>query len=497
MNFLLQSLASLRWQDAFDILLNGYMLFRLYVLFRGTNVIRMVIMIAILWVLQRMAVGMGLIVTSWAMQGTIAAAALIVIIVFRNEIASVLQTRSLKSFFWGIPQRQTQTPIEIIVESVYLLARHKLGALIVLPLKKGIESVVHGGLPWQGKLSREMLLSIFWHGTPVHDGAAIIQGDKVVEVAAILPLSRRNDLPSHFGTRHRAAVGLAEQTDAIIIVVSEERGEVTVFNDRSSKNIKTESELARVLREHAGTLPTANGARRQIVELAGAALICLLVITGIWISFARGFETLVSLEVPVEFMNRDPKMELFSASTSSVKLQLSGSGSLIKSIRPDQVKVQLSLAKAVAGSNKIAISRDNVVLPPGIQLKQIEPQDIQVNLDVPGHKMLPIQPVWSGKLPPDLILENAYTVPATVKVVGGSLNFNEIDTIYTENIPLEKITTNGPMSVRLSLMPSSLKLADESLNQVKLIYTLVKRPSPSGDEVESKTPLSEDPPVSN
>jgi DNA integrity scanning protein DisA with diadenylate cyclase activity len=81
----------------------------LYVLFRGTNVIRMIMAIAMLWMLERMAVNMGLIVTSWAMQGIIAAAALIVIIVFRNEIASVLQTRNFKSFFWGFPQRQIQT----------------------------------------------------------------------------------------------------------------------------------------------------------------------------------------------------------------------------------------------------------------------------------------------------------------------------------------------------------------------------------------------------
>ena len=170
--------AGLRWQDIVDILLNSYILFRLYVLFRGTNVIRMIMAIGMLWMLERLAVNMGLIVTSWAMQGIIAAAALIVIIVFRNEIAGVLQTRDFKSFFWGFPQRQDQTPVDIIVESVYELARRKLGALIVLPLQKSIETVVQSGIPWQGKLSREMLLSIFWHGTPVHDGATIVQGDQ-------------------------------------------------------------------------------------------------------------------------------------------------------------------------------------------------------------------------------------------------------------------------------------------------------------------------------
>lgn len=136
MDPLFPSFLGLRWQDGIDIILNSYILFRLYVLFRGTNVIRMVVAIAMLWMVERLALAMGLIVTSWAMQGIIAVAALIIIIVFRNEIAGVLQTRSLRSFFWGIPQQQIHTPIEIIVDSVYELARHKLGALLVLPMKK-------------------------------------------------------------------------------------------------------------------------------------------------------------------------------------------------------------------------------------------------------------------------------------------------------------------------------------------------------------------------
>jgi uncharacterized protein (TIGR00159 family) len=479
---LIQSLVSMRWQDIVDILLNSYILFRLYVLFRGTNVIRMVIGIAMLWVLERVAMNMGLIVTSWAMQGIIAAAALIIIIVFRNEIAGVLQVRILRSFFWGIPQRQTQTPIDIIVESVYELARHKLGALIVLPLKKGIESEVHGGVPWQGKLSREMLLTVFWHGTPVHDGATVIQGDQIVEVAAILPLSKSTDLPSHFGTRHRAAFGLAEKTDALVIVVSEERGEVTVFKDGAIIPIKDAIDLDRVLREHAGTVHTTKQARHRSMELGLAAMICLIAITAIWFSFARGFETFVTLEVPVEFMNREPKMELLATSASNVTLQLSGSGSLIRSLRPEQVKVKLDLAKAVTGNNQIAVTRDSIVLPPGISLKQVEPQVLEVNLDVPGQKNLPIQPDWTGKLPTGLIMEDVRIIPDMVKVTGSSVALKGIQTIYTEKIPLDNITTDGAVSVGLMLLPSYLKLNDESKNHVEVIYTIVRRPPPADND---------------
>ena len=483
MDPLVQSLVGLRWQDIFDILLNSYILFRLYVVFRGTKVIRMLVAICILWILERMAMSIGLIVTSWAIQGIIAVAALIIIIVFRNEIAGVFRARSFKSFFWGIPRHQIQPPIEIITESVYELARHKLGALIVLPLKKGIEDVVQGGILWQGRLSREMLLSIFWHGTPVHDGAIVIQGDQIVEVSTILPLSKNQDLPSHFGTRHRAAAGLTEQTDALVLVVSEERGEITLFKDSSIINIKDSIELNRVLRQYTDTGPATNGAKKLTVELFFAAMICLGGVTGIWYSFARGFETLATLEVPVEFMNRNPKMEIFSASASSVKLQISGSGSLIRNVRPEQVKVKLDLAYAVAGNNQVAITRDGIVLPPGIELKQLEPQALEVNLDVPVHKKLPIQPEWTGKLPAELILQDAYTVPETVEVVGGNLTLQDIRTIYTEKIPMENITSDGQVSVTLVLLPSSLKLADESQKHAVVIYKIGRR-SPASDAEE-------------
>jgi hypothetical protein len=355
------------------------------------------------------------------------------------------------------------------------LARHKLGALIVLPLKKGIEDEVYAGIPWEGRLSREMLLSIFWHGSPVHDGAIVIRGDQVVEVAAILPLSKNQDLPSHFGTRHRAAAGLAEQTDALVIVVSEERGKVTLFKDKTIINIKDNIELNQVLRQYADTISTTKEAKNLKAELAIAAMVCLVSVTGIWLSFARGVETLATLEVPVEFMNRDPKMEIYSASASSVKLQISGSGSLIRAASPKQVKVKIDLANTVAGNNQVAITRDGIVLPPGISLKQLEPETLEVKLDVPVEKRLSIQPDWTGKLPADLILKEAYTVPKTVRVVGGNLTLKDIRSIYTEKIPLDNLTSDGQISAVRVLLPSSLKLKDESRRFVKVTYKIARR----------------------
>ena len=142
MEKLLTFLASIRWQDALDIAINSYILFRLYVLFRGTNVFRVLMGIAFLWFFQRMAVSLGLIVTSWVIQGIIAAAALIIIVVFRNEIRSVLQAKNLKAILWGSLREGHSTPVEEIVEAAFELGRRRMGALLIFPGKEDLGEVI-------------------------------------------------------------------------------------------------------------------------------------------------------------------------------------------------------------------------------------------------------------------------------------------------------------------------------------------------------------------
>lgn len=467
--------SGLRWQDALDILLNSYILFRLYVLFRGTNVIRAFLAICALWVAGQAAVSLGLIITNWAMQGVITVAALVVIVVFRNEISSVLQTRDLKSFFWGIPRYQLNTPLNTIIESVYEMAEKKIGALIVLPLKQGVGGVVQGGVPIMGSLSREMLVSVFWPSNPLHDGAAVIQGDKLIRAGGILPLSKRGDLPGFFGTRHRAAAGLAELTDAMVIVVSEERGKITVFKEHQIHNIRRRHDLDILLQDHAGDESIKSGFRQQTVELTTVALICLFSIAGMWFNFSKGMETLAEHEVPVEFMNPDNKMEIISSSTSSVKLLISGARPLINSLNPEQINITLDLSRSTVGVNKLAVIKENVLLPPGIQLKKIEPTQLEITLDTMVEKELPIQPYWTGKLPEGLMIESARAVPQTVKVIGGGLTLQTMSTIFTEQIVLDNITESGTITVGLVLNPASLKLNAD--NEIQVQYQVAKKQS--------------------
>ncbi len=469
-------LTTIRWQDVVDIGLNSYILFRFYVLFRGTNVFRVLIGMTVLWFLQRMAISLGLIVTSWVVQGIVAVGAIIIIVVFRNEIRRVLQAKNLKSILWGFSYKSAVTPIEIITDSVFEMAQRKCGALIVFPGKEDLSDVVQGGTPWKGLITKEMITSIFWPDNPVHDGAAVVQGDQIRVVGAILPLSDREDLPSHYGTRHRAALGLAETTDALVIVVSEERGDILVAKGNRLREIKQKRTLEQNTQEHVGISAVKKGAlKKERLEITAAALLSFVFITGIWFSVSRGPDTLVSLDIPIDYTNRNPGTEIVDTSVTSVSLVLSGSGALVKSITPDQVAVRLDLSKSVIGPNSYSITTENISLPPGIILREATPNVIEFLIDETIKKELPVQIDWAGKLPEQLILVDSVSDPETVEVVGGKRILAKVVTIYTEKVVLDNLRGKGEITANLAFNPASLTIAPGSKDKVTIQYLIRSR----------------------
>ncbi len=473
-------LSSVRWQDIVDILINSYILLRVYVLFQGTNAFRVLVGITSLWLAQEVAASLGLILTSWAIRGITAAAAIIIIVVFRNEIRSVLQVRNIKTFLWGFPTREQLTPIDVIGESVFQMAKKRIGALIVFPGKQDLGEVIHGGIPWNGQVSSEMLMSIFWPNGPVHDGAAIIKGEQVTEVGVLLPLSHRQDLPSEYGTRHRAAAGLAEIADALVIVVSEERGSVNVAKDRGLTQMLNSEMLAQALKKHL-KMPEISPARqreRERLKLVAASCVSVLVMAGIWFGFTRSQDTIIALNVPIEYVNRPANYDILDTSVDEAKLQLFGSSALIKSLGPGQVGVRVDLSKAAEGRNTFTITQDDIILPPGVSLNKIQPAIIDVTLDIPASKELPIQVDWTGRLPENATLTQVSVVPETVKVVGGSKTLEKVSTVYTSPVRLDSLSKSGSLTSQIVLSPPSLKLAPSYSDRVTVRYQLEeKKPS--------------------
>lgn len=466
---------NLHGKDLFDIALNSYIIFRLYIMFRGTQAFQLLTGVLFLWLFQRFAVSLNLVVTSWVLQGVTAVLALIIIVVFRSEIKRVFQARDLKAFFWSIPTVTQSSSLEAIVEAVFEMSRKNIGALIVFPGKEDISEIIQGGLGWQGLISKEMIKSIFFPGNPVHDGAAIIEGHRVRRVGVILPLSQNGNIPSIYGTRHRAALGISESSDALAVTVSEERGEVTVARAGELKTISRKSALLDQLRNHQGFVDQSGAARSGSKRTILAAVLSVVFVSGLWFSFTGGRDTLISLEVPVTFKNRKSTMEIVQMSQNAVRVHLSGSGALITSIRPEQVQVNVSLENLVQGHNKITITPGDVSIPPGIILDRVEPGVVDIVMDQLVTKEIPVQIDWTGRLDERLILSEAVVEPPTVKISGLKVAVSKIATIYTQPLPLETIQQSGTQSVEIV----SGTDFSPSVGQVKIRYRVRERDATS------------------
>jgi hypothetical protein len=310
----------------------------------------------------------------------------------------------------------------------------------------------------------------------VHDGAIMLQGDRISKVGLILPLSHQKNLPTDFGTRHRAALGLTESSDALVVLVSEEKGKVLIAKGDNIRPVGSKQELQRILRIHAGFVRKPREFyKKEAFEITVAALVSIVFVSSVWFSFFKGLETLTTVDTPIDYLNRDAKVEILETSINSVNLHLSGSGPLIKSIRPEQVKVRIDLADAMIGKNTFSITEEQISLPPGIRLKSVSPSTVDVMLDFPTGKELPVQVDWVGKLANNLIMTRVTLSPATIKLVGSTQLLKSKSTVYTESISLNTIKKSGVLNVGLALGAASLQIDPGMKHQIQVRYEVKKR----------------------
>ena len=236
---------SLDWRDVIDILLVTALLYGVITRILGTRAVAVALGLLVLTLLYFGAVMLGLYTITWLLQSLFASLFLVVVILFQQDIRMALSAIGTHRF-WGRRKMISEALLDELVDASLELARDRVGALIVLerfmPLRDMMEK---GGVRLDARFSRELLQTIFAVNTPLHDGAVIISKGMITAAACILPLAtvRRQS----FGTRHRAALGITEESDAVAIVVSEERGEVSVaIRGKLTKNLDA-VKLKRVL----------------------------------------------------------------------------------------------------------------------------------------------------------------------------------------------------------------------------------------------------------
>ena len=218
----------LRWQDALDIGIIAFVLYRLIHMIRGTRAMQMIIGLVVILLAYVSSQMFGLYTLNWVLDNFLGSIILVIIVIFQSDIRRALTQFGTAPLFGGADRIERGQVLEEITKAVVSLATRRIGGLIVLEREVGLNEYIEVGTRLDARVTRELLESVFIPHSPMHDGALVIQKGRVAAARCFLPLSVDPNLSQAFGTRHRAAVGLTEETDAVVIVISEERGKISL-----------------------------------------------------------------------------------------------------------------------------------------------------------------------------------------------------------------------------------------------------------------------------
>ena len=245
-----------------DIGITALLIYWLFSLIRGTRAVRLVIGVSVLFVVYALAVAFDLRLLTQILQAGAVVGLFALVVIFQPELRRALERIGrVGSFGWILSpagSRAAELVATEVARAAAELSAEGHGALIVLERETGLEEVAETGVMIHGDVSADLLNTIFMPRSPLHDGAVIIRDDRIVAAAALLPLAETSIHTERFGTRHRAALGITEQTDAVVIVVSEENGQISLVERARIVRNLTQAGLARAIR---GLLDPAAGRR--------------------------------------------------------------------------------------------------------------------------------------------------------------------------------------------------------------------------------------------
>jgi diadenylate cyclase len=222
---------ALTWRDAVDILVVAVIVYSLLRLIRGTRAVQMVLGILAVFLIYEFAVFAKLIAVRTVLEALLFYLPFAIIVVFSQELRRALAAFGRTPFLSWFSGYQAEETISDIVLAATTLSARRIGALIVLERREGLKNYIENGVRVDSVVSYDLLVTLFAPGTPLHDGAVIVSGERVAAAACFLPLSLKEGFSKRIGTRHRAALGITEETDALAVVVSEERGTISVARD--------------------------------------------------------------------------------------------------------------------------------------------------------------------------------------------------------------------------------------------------------------------------
>jgi uncharacterized protein (TIGR00159 family) len=316
--------------------------------------------------------------TTWILRGFFAAFVIVVVVVFQEDIRRLFEQIAV----WGLRRRPPAIPlgsIDLLVRAVARLAGERIGALIVIPGREPLDRHLEGGIDIGARISEPLIVSIFEPHSPGHDGAVVIGGDRVTRFAVHLPLSDDRAQLGQGGTRHAAALGLAERSDALAIAVSEERGTVSVARDGRLRVLARPEALADELRRFSAETNPPGGSLLAVVQRWPEALVSAAAALGLWMVFVAG-QGVVEAErrAPVVVENLPDGFELVSVEPQEVTVRVEGTRSQV--YLSDSLQVRVDAVMAQLGRKTFALTPDEVDHPESLRVLAVDPSRVRVEV---------------------------------------------------------------------------------------------------------------------
>ena len=235
METIIEILLSIRILDILDIIIVSFVFYKLFLLIKGTRAEQLIKGLLIIMLISKLSDIAKLYTVYYILDNTLKLGFIALLIVFQPELRKTLEyigrNKFIQKDYINKEKLRMKDSFTEIIETVKFLSGRKIGALIVLEMETGLGEYIETGIKLDAKISSELLISIFYDKTPLHDGAVIISNNRVIVANAYLPLSTNSNVSQELGTRHRAGIGLSEVSDAFIVIVSEETGFISVVSE--------------------------------------------------------------------------------------------------------------------------------------------------------------------------------------------------------------------------------------------------------------------------
>ena len=273
--------------------------------------------------------------------------------------------------------------VQTLVRAAFEMAKKKIGAIIVLPGDYPLDDLVEGGFPLEGKISFPLILSIFDPTSPGHDGAVLVEGSVIKAFGLHLPLAREFSEFARVGTRHRAAAGITERTDALAIVVSEERGEVSISRNGKLIAMENPENLADAIHEFMKDEPNQvvqhSFSHDFINKNASSKVVSVLIAISLWVVFVyQAGVVSQEYDVPIEFRYVPASLNVVQSIPTSVKITVSGNNGDVENFDTKDLRAFVDMKDVKAGDMRLGISKDNIKLPSYLELKAVSPKTVEV-----------------------------------------------------------------------------------------------------------------------